>query len=372
METLILVSLVGIPGIFLAIRLFATLVNAATHPILSRRAPLPAGSFGKVSVLIPARNEVKALPLLLPQLDALGDQIHEVLILDDESTDGTTEFLQDYCLTHPRFRHMRGSPLEAGWLGKNRACHQLASEATGDYFLFLDADIYAVGKELIPRSMAVMKAKAPALLSLFPDQKMDTFGEKITVPLMHYMLLSLLPLSWIYRLPFPSMAAANGQFMLFDARLYREYRWHERVKNIMVEDIAIMQEVKKAGLKGVTLLAGGHITCKMYASFPEAVNGFSRSILGGFGNSVPGLAIYLLLVVIIWPLSLAFVSPPVWLIWAAAIIGQRWLISRLAGQSAALNLIFHPVQMVSLVWIGITAIKKRLSRTQEWKGRNVH
>lgn len=372
MEPFLLVSVVVIPGIFLVIRLFATVTNAVTRPLLSRWAPLVTGGYGKVSVLIPARNEVKALPLLLPQLDALGDEIHEVLILDDESTDGTTEFLHEFCLTHPKFRHVYGRALGQGWLGKNWACHQLALEAGGDYFLFLDADIYEVGKELIPRSMAVMQAKKLALLSLFPNQKMDTFGEKITVPLMHYLLLSLLPLTWIYRLPFWSMAAANGQFMLFDAHIYRQWEWHKRVKNVMVEDIAIMQEVKKARLKGATLLASGHITCKMYASFPEAVNGFSRSILGGFGNSVFGLAIYLLLTVIIWPVALPFVSAPVWGVWLLAIIGERWLISRLAGQPVAFNLIFHPVQMVTLVWIGITAIKKRLSRTQEWKGRNVH
>ncbi len=40
-----------------------------------------------------------------------------------------------------KIKLINGSDLPEGWLGKNWACHQLAKEASGEYLLFIDADV---------------------------------------------------------------------------------------------------------------------------------------------------------------------------------------------------------------------------------------
>jgi hypothetical protein len=117
---------------------------------------------------------------------------------------------------HPRFKVIKGNALPAHWLGKNYACHQLAQQATGEYYLFLDAD-EQVQKGLINSAVHRMKLRDLSLLSLFTNQTMLSVGEEMVVPLMHYILLNLLPLRLVYLVKSAAVAAASGQFMLFDA-----------------------------------------------------------------------------------------------------------------------------------------------------------
>ncbi len=91
---------------------------------------------------------------------------------------------------------LSGTTLPEGFTGKNHACHQLSLSARGDYFLFMDADVRVKGA-LLEEALSWMLKKDLALLSIFPVQKMKSFGEKISVPLMNWILLSLLPLPLI-------------------------------------------------------------------------------------------------------------------------------------------------------------------------------
>lgn len=102
-----------------------------------------------VSVLIPARNEADRMGPLLDDLMAQDCGILEILVYDDGSTDGTDRLVRAKMSKDPRIRLMSGSTLPEGWSGKNYACHRLAQEARGRYFLFLDADV-RLGPRLIP------------------------------------------------------------------------------------------------------------------------------------------------------------------------------------------------------------------------------
>ena len=232
-----------------------------------------------------------------------------MIVLNDQSEDETAELLQAHASQTPGFSYLEGQPLPAGWLGKNWACHQLAQQASGKYLLFFDADVAFLHPELVSHTLGTFQRHSLTLLSLFPNQEMNTFGEKLVVPIMHYLLLSLLPLHAVFRLSSPQFAAANGQFMMFEATNYQNHLWHQQVKQEVIEDIAIMKAVKRAGQKGKVLLANGFISYRMYRNLKEGVQGFSKNLLAGFGNSIPGLMIYLLLEIIplfILPFFLSF------------------------------------------------------------------
>src|SRR6476659_9115658 len=175
---------------FLILRFTVTLFNFISNPKLTRS---PKTFNDLVSILIPARNEAENILNLLKSIKAQDYQNIEVIILDDQSEDNTFSICDDFSKVDSRFSVIKGEDLKKGWLGKNFACHQLAKEAKGKYLLFLDAD-EEVKYGLINSSIYRMQIGKLSLLSLFTNQITITVGEQTIIPLMHYLLLNLLPL----------------------------------------------------------------------------------------------------------------------------------------------------------------------------------
>lgn len=353
--------------VFLVLRFTVTLFNFMSNPKLPH-VRMSSGQL--VSILIPARNEEENILTLLRSITAQEYENYEVIILDDDSDDNTFKICSDFAAKHHRFKVIKGEPLPYDWLGKNYACHQLAQHATGDYFLFLDADD-TVHNLLINSAVHRMRLYRLGLLSLFANQQMDTLGEKLVVPLMHYILLNLLPLRLVYLIKNNAVAAASGQFMLFDAEIYRGQQWHQQVKDRVVEDVEIMRAVKSAGYNGEALLANGMVSCRMYKGYAEAVNGFSKNFLAAFNYSIITLLIYLVIVIGGPMIVITTLNPQLILFMCGLIWLTRIMISLSSQQGTLLNLFLHPVQMINLTLIAFLAIQKYLTKTTVWKGRKI-
>lgn len=352
---------------FLILRFCVTLFNFISNPKLTK---VSYQYHDLVSILIPARDEEKNILTLLQSIQKQDYRDYEVIVLDDNSTDQTYKLCADFALKNPAFKIIRGKPLPDDWLGKNYACYQLAQQAKGKYLLFLDAD-EEIHNGLINSSVYRTKLHRLTLLSLFTNQVMVTLGEKLVVPLMHYMLLNLLPIRLIYLSKNPGFAAASGQFMFFDAEKYHEYQWHQKMKNQVVEDVEIMKCIKQKQLKGEGLLANGLIRCRMYNNYQEAIYGFSKNFLAPFNYSIITFLLYIVFLIggpILVGLTL---NLQLFLMMISLIILTRIMISLESGQNAFYNVILHPFQMISLVVIAHLSIKKHLTKTVTWKGRKV-
>ena len=348
---------------FLFIRICVVIYNLITRPLLTER--MPAKKPG-VSILIPVRNEENNIDPLIKNLQEINYPSFEILLLDDQSTDHTAQCIKKYT-KHRQIRYLEGAPLPAGWLGKNWACHQLSKAAQGDYWLFIDADV-RLHPEAINSAITEIQEKKLALFTVFPDQCMLTLPEKIIVPMMHYILVSLLPLRRVYKSKFSSLSAANGQFMLFDKNLYMD--WHRQVKNQIIEDIAIMRTLKKTGLKGEVLLGNELIKCRMYQGLKESLQGFSKNILAGFGNSSILLIIYIFLISLGY-LSFLFSPSPLLYFIIPGILLLRGGISYLAHQPVGKMLLLHPLQIMAMLIISIRSVYQSKTKKISWKDRNI-
>lgn len=83
----------------------------------------------KVSVVVPTLNEERCLPALLDSVAAQTLQVHEVIVADGGSLDGTVRLARD--------RGARVVPGGRPGAGRNAG----AGAASGDWLLFLDADV---------------------------------------------------------------------------------------------------------------------------------------------------------------------------------------------------------------------------------------
>ncbi len=323
-----------------------------------------------IAILIPARNEAGNIGQTLSLIQQLQYPNLEVWVLDDHSTDQTASIVRRKQGEDSRIRLVSGEELPKGWLGKNWACHQLAQKTTAEKLLFIDADV-KVSPYLLQALVREQERWRLALLSIFPDQELLTWGEKVAVPMMHQILLSLLPLRWVRTMSFPSMAAANGQVMFFEGSTYREQLFHQQAKQEIVEDIAIARKVKRLGLKAGTYLGNRLVSCRMYRSLGEVVDGFSKNLVAGFGNSVLGLFVYLSLT------SWMYIGL-LWMPWffggfaLACLLLTNITLSWLSNRSLVETVLTHPFRVLTTIWIGWQSILRRFTGRNQWKGRNIY
>jgi glycosyltransferase involved in cell wall biosynthesis len=325
---------------------------------------------GLVSVLIPARNEESNIANLLSDLQTQDYHNIEIIVFNDLSTDRTEEIVTNIAKTDTRIRLVNSEGLPKGWLGKNYACHNLSQMGKGEYLLFLDADV-RVKDGIIANSIALAEKHKTGLLSIFPKQKMASLGEYLTVPVMNYILLTLLPLVLVLKSKFPSMAAANGQFMLFESAKYLETLPHERFKNNKVEDIEIARYFKQNNIPVVCTLGDDTIECHMYNGFDEALNGFSKNVVNFFGNSFFAAILFWIVTTFGFLVILSELSTVLFCTFLITVLAIRVVVSAISKQNIFINLILLVPQQVILGFLIYKALIYKFNKELKWKGRNI-
>ncbi|MEM6279950.1 MAG: glycosyltransferase, partial [Verrucomicrobiota bacterium] len=176
---LIVVFLCWISGWFMSARF-------RTVPKLAPGAPKP---LVKVSVIVPARDEEKNLSRLLPSLQDPEFSPHEILVVNDQSSDRTAEVA-----TENGARVIQGKPLPEGWYGKPWACQQGADAAAGDWFLFLDADTVLEPGGLL--RIGQLSKDAGSVHSICPHHRVKVAFEQLSAFFNVIMILGMNAFTW--------------------------------------------------------------------------------------------------------------------------------------------------------------------------------
>ena len=364
-------------AVFLGVLLLIALSNLRTLRPLSTY-PAPAHT-PRVSVLLPVRDEAETVVSCLRSLLAQDYPNFEVLVLDDGSTDGTGDRLAELQTQNRRLQVLPGQPLPEGWLGKHWACQQLSWAATGDLFLFTDADTRH-GPGTLRAAVAALLAEGADLMTAFVQQEVVSWGERLTVPVVFWCFFSVLPIGLAHRLRFPGLSLTNGQFMLFRREAYEAIGGHEAVRTNPVDDIALGRRVKEARLRWRLVDAVEFVRCRMYHSFRQALEGFSKNLFAAFDfRLLEYLFVWLWMMWIVWePLAVLLLkatamSPPKSMLWPAALAVAEalalWLIvlSRLRFPRALALL--YPLSVSLLLLIALRSLMWTVVGWAAWKGR---
>jgi cellulose synthase/poly-beta-1,6-N-acetylglucosamine synthase-like glycosyltransferase len=122
----------------------------------------------RVSVLIPARNEVRKIEEGLASVLSQDYPNLEIIVLDDRADDGTGDILSRMKSRHPGLKVLRISELPAGWIGKNYALSCGTGRATGDLLLFTDADV-VMNTSTVRKAVGYLLENRLDHLTLTPD-----------------------------------------------------------------------------------------------------------------------------------------------------------------------------------------------------------
>ena len=242
---------------------------------------LPAQGLPNVSVIIPAYNEacnIEACVTSVLDSDLSADQL-EVLVVDDQSTDETAAIVEliQSSRHDDRLKLITGQPrpAEQSWMGKNWACTQAIAHATGDYLLFLDADVQ-LKPGCLERTIAFAEQEHVDLLTFWMTIVCGCFAEWLAQPI----IADLLAVGYEFVTvndPDSERVFAVGPFMLFRRSAYEQLGGHRAVAGYVVEDVELGRRIKQHRLKLWYGLGHDLAQVRMYQSFSALWEGWTKN-----------------------------------------------------------------------------------------------
>ncbi|QDG51228.1 glycosyltransferase [Persicimonas caeni] len=368
-ETLIWAAGAGLP----LFALLMTLFNLVTWP----RGRRGSRFTGRLSVLIPARNEEETIEQCVRAALEGTHPVDEVLVYDDQSTDETPAILARLCEEYDQLRVVEAKKLPPDWVGKPHACHRLAEAATGDVLVFVDADTF-LQDDGLARIASLFERVDAELVTAVPRQQTASFAERLVLPLLHLTYTSWFPLMLVYRTQDPRFLAANGQLLAVNRATYDDIGGFEAVRCDVVDDMAFCRLAKEAGHRVVFADGFEMASCRMYESAREVWEGFSKNLYEGIG----GHPVALLGVCVVY--FTAFVLPYVmlatallggfaWMFWPAAVgVGANVALRAALAwrfRQPVEGIVLHPVGALALLSIAFNSFRWHASDSIMWSGR---
>jgi glycosyltransferase involved in cell wall biosynthesis len=351
-------------------------MSSAENPgnaAISEEAPAPVAvaKCAGITAIVPARNEEVNIAACVRSL-AEQAEIGEIIVVNDQSTDGTARVLAALREDIPRLRVIEAGELPTGWLGKCHAVWLGSVEAKGEWLLFTDADVTHLAGSA-RRALTDAARRGAALVSYSPDQELKTWGERALMPFVFTRLAARFSYEEVSD-PRSAMAAANGQYLLIRRDAYDAVGGHAAVRGEVLEDVALVRRVKQARRAIYFARGTGIARTRMYRGFGEMWRGWTKNLYPLLGGRMSSVTMELLRAV------------P----WAPLILLCAGILDRRAGLLGALLLVLwhliyarqlrrnrYPLSSIlyfmpgALLYAGVvlaSAAAHRRGRV-EWKGR---
>ncbi len=230
----------------------------------------------RISVIIPARNEASMLPRLLESIAVQTLRPWEVIVVDDDSTDGTAGVARSAGAVV-----IEAGDLPPGWTGKTWACSRGAELASGDLFVFLDADTQAAPRLL--ESVAATHERDGGIVSVQPYHRMRRPYERLSACFNVVSCMGIGATSLRRNAP---ITGAFGPCLAIGRADYERIGGHVSVAGEVLEDVAIARRARQVGLRVSALAGGDLIEFRMY---PDGVSslgqGWSKNFAAGAGTT---------------------------------------------------------------------------------------
>lgn len=353
-----------------SISLLLTLNSVINHFALIR--PKPARITSRVAILIPARNEEDSITSAVQSVlnQELLDQF-EVVVLNDGSTDATAEKLLSFM--DSKLRVITGeSELPLGWLGKNWACHRLSESVDADFLVFIDSDV-TLEPLAVASSINALTENNLHLVSPYPRQLAPTLLARIVQPLLQWSWLTTVPLRTTRSSLRPSLAVANGQFLVCRADSYAASGGHKEIKGEVLDDIELLRSFYRTGFTGCVIDGSDIATCKMYETNQDLISGYAKSLWNAFGGPIGSLFVNSFFIfVYVFPFAGLFNGQiPIALLGLISGIAGRMVTAKTSNGRLLPDSLLHPISILAFSLLNLVSWWRHLTGTNTWKSRDL-
>ncbi len=363
---------IPVMAILLAPALWLILGRPSYLPSAARDDDLPAA----LSVIIPARDEEDNIATLLESIGKQSLQPLEIIVVNDGSSDNTASVAKTLGA-----RVIDAAPLPDGWMGKPWACQQGASAATGQWLLFLDADV-----TLQPTAMNALGqlcADPARVYSVCPYHVIRHPYEELSA------FFNVLMLAGVNAFGMGKSKQKNnalfGQCLLISKQHYQIVGGHETVSDKALENFHLAGELRRRGIPSSCYLGKGLVHMRMFpGGIKELWCSWKRGFSGGAAHTAPRVLFLsslwisgMMLTIVCIGLCFSSSTPPLFyqLTAAAYFIHACQCIRsfQMAGNFSFCNALFFPLSLIfyQVLFFGSIIDKKR-GKSSQWKGRTVH
>jgi glycosyltransferase involved in cell wall biosynthesis len=249
----------AVAALFLAMSL-----GALIHLRWARRLPAlrdlptsPDEEIMRCSAVLAAHNEQARIERTVRLLLAQSGVEVEVIVVDDRSTDRTSEILESLARDDGRVRAVRIETLPEGWLGKCHACHVGASLAKAEWILFTDADCW-LKPDVLARALRVASHEKVEHVALTAGVAADA------IPARAWHLAFLISLAnWFSAVnrDKPKAHFGMGAFNLIQTAMYRRSGGYQALRLTVLDDVRLGLLVRRAGGKTRAFIGGNDVEC---------------------------------------------------------------------------------------------------------------
>lgn len=318
----------------------------------------------RVSVLITAHNAAGAIGPCLRSIDARPDDGVEVILVDDRSTDGTSEAALAAGL--PALRILRvETPADSGLTTRQDALALGIRSARGDVVLTMDADGIAAPGWVATMSASILRGEADAVAGpVFFRAERGWLGVWQTVDVAYYLLLC----SLLNALGFAG-GVLFGNFA-FRRKLFDAVGGFERIGFTLTEDLAFSRALKAHG-STIRYSGRGAVEVAACESWSVLVERAKRVSSGGLSALSLALGMWMALLPLLALAAMALGGMWGWLLLARYALGAAFSAASLlkAGRLSLLpaSLLYEPLAIA----IGLR-VMARLARNSriEWGGKS--
>jgi glycosyltransferase involved in cell wall biosynthesis len=248
---------------------------------------VPAGTrLPKVSIVVPARNEAGMIETAMRSLLTIDYPDYELVVVDDRSDDRTGEILDRLKVEYgSRLVVVHVLALPAGWLGKTHAMWSAASQATGEWILFSDADVVHES-EALRRAVGYAEREKADHMVLLPTMLMDSVGERMMISFFQALFIYA-HRPWKVKDPKSKDTMGVGAFNMVRRAAYEKIGTYESMRMSVVDDMRLGEKIKHAGMASRVAFGDGMVKVRWAVGARGVVQNLTKNFFAQLHYNLP-------------------------------------------------------------------------------------